>query len=314
MRNGAVHLSLEEPVSVGSPGMLQRFRIDRGDLFSVARDYALILLGAILQAISIVVFQAPAELAAGGVSGLAVITNYLVPAIPIGLVVLAVNIPLLALGVRLLGGWRFFIRTVVTVVVYSGVMVVLAAIGTHSLTNDIVLNTLFGAIIGGAGSGLVFRAKGTTGGTDILTLVLSRWKGIPISQGYLITDALVMLAAGLIFGWEKALYALVALYVSGLVAETIAEGVGINRAVTVITSQADRVAADILKHMGRGVTRWTAHGAYTGLEREVLLIVLSRAEISILKSIIADIDPHAFVVVGQVHEVYGEGFKQFERR
>ena len=294
--------------------MLQRWPTDPHEIITVSRDYGLILLGAVLQAIGIVVFQAPAELAAGGVSGLAVIANSLVPAIPIGAVVLACNIPLLALGIRLLGGWRFFIRTVVTVIMYSASMLVLAAIGVQSLTHDIVLNTLFGAIIGGAGSGLVFRAKGTTGGTDILTLVLSRWKGIPISQGYLITDALVMFLAGLVFGWEKALYALIALYVSGLVAETIAEGIGINRAVTVITTEADSIAAEVLTHMGRGVTRWVANGAYTGLERHILYIVVSRAEISILNSIITDIDPHAFVVVGQVHEVYGEGFKQFERR
>ncbi|MCL4506813.1 MAG: YitT family protein [Chloroflexi bacterium] len=294
--------------------MLQRWRSGRYDIITTSRDYGLILLGAVLQAIGIVVFQAPAELAAGGVSGLAVIANHLIPAIPIGAVVLVLNIPLLALGIRSLGGWRFFVRTVVTVILYSVSMLILAAIGAQSLTHDIVLNTLFGAIIGGAGSGLVFRAKGTTGGTDILTLVLSKWKGIPLSQGYLITDALVILAAGLIFGWEKALYALIALYVSGLVAETIAEGVGINRAVTVITTEADRIAAEVSTHMGRGVTRWAANGAYTGLERHILYIVVSRAEISILNSIITDIDPHAFVVVGQVHEVYGEGFKQFERR
>lgn len=294
--------------------MLQRWHSERREIIATSRDYGLILLGAVLQAIGIVVFQAPAELAAGGVSGLAVITNFLVPAIPIGVVVLTLNIPLLALGIRLLGGWRFFIRTVVTVVVYSVSMLILAAIGTQSLTHDIVLNTLFGAIIGGAGGGLVFLAKGTTGGTDILTLVLSKWKGIPISQGYLITDALVILSAGLIFGWEKALYALVALYVAGLVAETIAEGIGINRAVTIITTEADRIAAEVITHMGRGVTRWAGNGVYTGLERDILYIVVSRAEISILNSIITEIDPHAFVVVGQVHEVYGEGFRQFERR
>ena len=286
----------------------------RNDILVTSRDYGLIAIGAVLQAIGVVVFQAPAELASGGVSGLAVLANFLVPALPIGLVVLVLNIPLLALGIRFLGGLRFFIRTVITVVLYSALMVILAAIGIQSVTKDIVLNTLFGAIIGGIGSGLVFRARSTTGGTDVLTQLLSRWKGIPLSQGYLITDSIVMVLAGVIFGWEKALYALIALYVSGLVAETVSEGVGIVRAVTVITQEPERVASAVMVHMGRGVTRWNGVGAYTGNERPILYIVVSRAEIAMLKSIISEADPHAFVVIGQVQEVYGEGFKQFERK
>jgi uncharacterized membrane-anchored protein YitT (DUF2179 family) len=280
---------------------------------ALVSDYALITVGAFLQAVSVIVFMAPAELASGGVSGLAVIGNALVPALPIGLIVLVLNVPLLALGVRFLGGLRFFIRTVVTVVLYSVMMIALESLGIRRVTDDIVLNTLFGSVIGGAGMGLVFRAKGTTGGTDVLVQLLARWRSLPLSQGYLVTDALVMVLAGVVFGWEKALYALVSLYVTGLAAEALSEGVGITRAVTVITREPDRVAQAVMKHLGRGVTRWDATGAYTGQERPILYIVVSRAEIASLKSIIVEADPHAFVVIGQVQEVYGEGFKQFER-
>ncbi|HEY3341051.1 MAG TPA: YitT family protein [Anaerolineae bacterium] len=281
---------------------------------ALVSDYAFITVGALLQAVSVIVFMAPAELASGGVSGLAVITNFLIPALPIGIVVLVCNIPLLVLGVRFLGGMRFFVRTVVTVVLYSVMMIALQAMGIHSVTHDIVLNTLFGSVIGGVGMGLVFRAKGTTGGTDVLVQLLSRWRGLPLSQGYLVTDTLVMVLAGVVFGWEKALYALVSLYVTGLAAEAISEGVGITRAVTVITREPDSVSQAVMTHMGRGVTRWSATGAYTGEERPILYIVVSRAEVAPLKSIIADADPHAFVVIGQVQEVYGEGFKQFDRK
>jgi uncharacterized membrane-anchored protein YitT (DUF2179 family) len=282
--------------------------------FALVGDYAFIVVGALLQAISVIVFMAPAKLASGGVSGLAVIANSLAPALPIGLIVLVLNVPLLALGVRFLGGLRFFVRTVVTVVLYSAMMVALQAMDVQSVTHDIVLNTLFGSVIGGVGMGLVFRAKGTTGGTDVLVQLLSRWRSLPLSQGYLVTDALVMVLAGVVFGWEKALYALVSLYVTGLAAEAISEGVGITRAVTVITREPDNVAQAVMAHMGRGVTRWSATGAYTGEERPILYIVVGRAEVASLKSIIADADPHAFVVIGQVQEVYGEGFKQFDRK
>ncbi|MCL5995081.1 MAG: YitT family protein [Chloroflexi bacterium] len=293
---------------------MQSTLLQHREAVATTRDYTLIAVGSLLQAISVIVFLAPADLASGGVSGLAVIVNQLVPGLPIGAIVLVLNLPLFRLGIRTLGGLRFFVRTIVTVAMYSVLMVVLAAAGIKSVTGDIVLNTLFGAIIGGVGMGLVFRAKSTTGGTDVLTQILLRWRGIPLSQGYLITDAAVMLLAGLIFGWEKALYALIALYVTGLVAEATSEGVGVTRTVTVITQAPDLVAAAVMTHMGRGVTRWTATGAYTGQERPILFIVISRAEVAVLKSIIYDADPHAFFVIGQAHEVYGEGFKQFERR
>ncbi|BCX05019.1 MAG: membrane protein [Candidatus Roseilinea sp.] len=282
--------------------------------FFLSRDYVFIISGAIIQAISVVVFLAPADLAPGGVSGLALILSRALPfAIAIGVWVLLLNLPLFALGVRYLGGWRFLIRTIITVVLYGGATALLERAGVGGVTDDIVLNTLFGGIIGGIGMGLVFRAQATTGGTDILALLLVRWRSIPLSQSYLITDVIVIALAGLAFGWEKALYAVIALYVSGLAAETISEGVHIGRTAFIITQKPEEVAQAVMTRMGRGVTRWTATGAYTGALRPVLFIVISRAETSVLKALVAQTDPQAFVVIGQAQEVYGEGFRQFER-
>jgi uncharacterized membrane-anchored protein YitT (DUF2179 family) len=280
----------------------------------LSRDYAFIIAGAIIQAISVVVFLAPADLAPGGVSGLALILSRALPfAIAIGVWVLLLNLPLFALGVRYLGGWRFLIRTIVTVVLYSGATALLERAGVGGVTDDVVLNTLFGGIIGGIGMGLVFRAQATTGGTDILALLLVRWRSIPLSQSYLITDVIVIALAGLVFGWEKALYAVIALYVSGVAAETISEGVHIGRTALIITQKPEEVAQAVMTRMGRGVTRWTATGAYTGAQRPILFIVISRAETSVLKALVAQTDPQAFMVIGQAQEVYGEGFRQFER-
>lgn len=280
----------------------------------LSRDYALIVAGAIIQAISVVVFLAPADLAPGGVSGLALILGRALPIpIAIGVWVLLLNLPLFVLGVRYLGGWRFLIRTIVTVALYGGITALLERAGVGSVTNDIVLNTLFGGIIGGIGMGMVFRAQATTGGTDILALLLVRWRSIPLSQSYLITDVIVIALAGLAFGWEKALYAVIALYVSGVAAETISEGVHIGRTAFIITQRPDEVAQAVMTRMGRGVTRWTGIGAYTGAQRPILFIVISRAETSVLKALVAQVDPQAFVVIGQAQEVYGEGFRRFEQ-
>lgn len=281
----------------------------------LSRDYAFIVFGAIIQAISVAVFLAPADLAPGGVSGLALILSRALPiAVAIGVWVLLLNLPLFALGMRYLGGWRFLIRTMVTVVLYGGATALLERAGVGGVTNDIVLNTLFGGIIGGIGMGLVFRAQATTGGTDILALLLVRWRSIPLSQSYLFTDVIVIALAGLIFGWEKALYAVIALYVSGVAAETVSEGVHIGRTALIITQKPEEVAQAVMSRMGRGVTRWSAIGAYTGAQRPILFVVISRAETSVLKALVAQTDPQAFMVIGQAQEVYGEGFRRFEQR
>jgi len=157
--------------------------------------------------------------------------------------------------------------------------------------------------------GLVFRGKGTSGGTDILARLLGQWRGIPLSQSYLITDALVVLVAGLAFSWPLALYALVALYVSGLAAETTLEGASVVRAATIISSKPQEVANRIMNEMERGVTQWPGVGMYSGQERKILFCVVSRAEVSQLKAIIQQADPAAFAVIGQAHEALGEGFR-----
>ena len=282
---------------------------------SLLRDYGLIVAGAILQALSVVVFLAPANLAPGGVTGLAFIFNRALPLpISIGVWTLLLNLPLFVLGVRQLGGLKFLVRTIVTVVLYSAFTALFERIGVRRVTNDILLNTLFGAIVGGVGQGFVFRAQATTGGTDILALLLVRWRSVPLSQSYLLTDAVVIALAVFVFGWEKALYALIAIYVGGLAAEAIAEGVHISRTATIITNAPDAVSQAVMTQMGRGITRWMGTGGYTGADRPILFIVISRAETATLKAIVSEADPDAFVVIGQAQEVYGEGFRQFERK
>ncbi len=274
-----------------------------------ARDYALIVIGCVVQALAMDLFLIPAQLAAGGISGLAQIVNAFT-GWPIGVMVAAMNLPLFVLGWRHLGGRRFMARTIFTVVVYSALVDALALyLPRAGLTPDPFLNALYGGVLGGLGMGLVFRAQGTTGGTDIIARILGRWRGVPLSQSYLLTDTVIVFSAGLAFGWEHALYAVVALYISGLAAEASAEGVGIVRAATVITSRPQLITDRVLQDLGRGVTGWAGTGMYSGQERHVLFIAVSRSEISQLKAIIQECDPAAFVVIGQAHEALGEGFK-----
>jgi uncharacterized membrane-anchored protein YitT (DUF2179 family) len=278
-------------------------------MLALARDYALIFAGVLIQALSMVLFYVPGKIAAGGVTGIAQLTGSAI-GWPIGILYIALNIPLLWLGWRYLGGRRFLARTVLAVLAYSvGMDVLMPLVPQDGLTTDPVLNALYGGVIGGIGVGLVLRARGTTGGMDILALLLRNWRGIPLSHSYVAMDALVVLGAGLSFGWDLALYAVVALYVGGVAAQFAAEGPRVVRTVVIISSRPQAVAERIMADLQRGVTMWPGVGMYSNEDRPVLFCTVTRAEVNPLKAIIREADPAAFVVIGEAHEALGEGFK-----
>lgn len=279
------------------------------------RDYILILTGTFLQAVALRLFMVPAQLASGGISGISQLIHHFT-GWSIGLMVFVGNIPLFLLGWRLLGGRRFALRTLVAVLAYSfftEAVLWLPFFPQNGITNDLVLNSLYGAVVSGIGYGLVYRAQGTSGGSDILARILNRWRGIPMTQSYLITDALVILAAGFVFGWQKALYALIVLYVSGLVVDSTLEGGGTVRTALIITDKCREMADRILTDMERGVTILEGTGAYTGESRPVLYCVITRSEVQQLKTIVHEADPLAFMVIGMAHEALGEGFQPFRK-
>jgi uncharacterized membrane-anchored protein YitT (DUF2179 family) len=274
-----------------------------------ASEYALLLLGALLQALAMRLFLVPGQLVSGGISGIAQIINHYI-SFPIGLMVFIGNIPLFILGWRFLGGPRFALRTAVSIIAFSLLTDLLVLfIPAAGMTQDNVLNALFGAVLLGIGLGLVYRGQGTSGGSDILGRILNYRFGIPISQSYLITDTIVVLAGGFAFGWEKALYGMVVIYVSGLAAEMASEGSSIFRTAMIVTNQPEQVTHQIMDVLERGVTILNGTGAYTGEPRTVLYCVITRAEVSQLKELIREVDPAAFMVIGTAHEALGEGFR-----
>jgi len=278
------------------------------------RDLGLIIIGSLAQAVGLRLFLVPANLASGGVSGISQLINHFT-GWPIGLMVFIGNVPLFIIGWRFLGGRRFGLRTATAVVSYAFFVDFLVLfLPKNGLTDDIFLNSLYGAVVAGFGYGLVYRARGTSGGSDILARILNHWRGVSMSASYLMVDSLVILGAGLVFGWKEALYALITLYVSGLVAETTLEGPRTVRTALIVTAQPEIVSERILDDMSRGATRMSATGAYTGAERPVLYCVVTRAEIALLKSIVQEADPLAFMVIGQAHEALGEGFQPLNKQ
>lgn len=276
-------------------------------------DYLFIGAGALVQALAMRLFLIPGQMVSGGISGAAQIINFFTRW-PIGLMVAVGNLPLLLIGWRYLGGRRFALRTATAVALFSAFTDGLGwFIPAAGMTTDKVLAALYGGVTLGIGLGLVYRGRGTSGGSDILGRILNHYRGMAISQAYLITDGLVVLASGFAFGWDKALYALFVIYISGMAAELVSEGNNLYRMAFIITSEHKVVARQVLTLLERGVTILPGTGAYSDQSRPVLYCVLTRAEVNVLKAIVHEADPDAFMVIGQANEALGEGFRPFRK-
>ncbi len=277
------------------------------------RDLGIILIGATIQAFALNLFMVPANLVSGGVSGIAQVIHHFTNW-PIGVMVLIGNIPLFVLGWRYLGGFKFAFRTIFSVAVFSiAVDLTQYIVPPVGISNDTLLNALYGGVLSGIGFAIVYRGKGTSGGTDILARIFSHKWSIPISQSYLMTDAFTMFLGGLAFGWEKALYAIVMLYTSGISAETLSQGSRVVRTALIISSTPEQLSVEIMNRLGRGVTSMKGTGMYTGEDRAILYCVISRSEVERLKAVVAEMDPGAFMVIGNGYEALGEGFQPIQR-
>ncbi len=270
-------------------------------------EYIYILLGTIIIAFAFDLFLVPNQIAAGGVSGLATVLYHLF-GVPVGIIMLLLNLPLFLAGVRNFGG-TFGVRTIFGAVSLS-IITDLLAIYVSPLTTDRLLASVYGGILCGIGTGIIFRNKGTTGGSDIGARLLSRYTRLTAGQALMVIDFFVIAIAGIIFGVEMSLYAFFTLYITGKVLDFIQEGASVGKAAFIISKKSDYIAETILSQMDRGATVFSAYGAYTGQKRDVVLSVVSRAEIARLKEIVHSIDENAFVIITDVHEVLGEGFLQ----
>jgi uncharacterized membrane-anchored protein YitT (DUF2179 family) len=209
-------------------------------------------------------------------------------------------------------GWRYGAKTIYGAVALSVAVDALAPL-THAVpTRDPLLAALYGGGIVGVGLGLVFKAGGNTGGTDIVAQLLVRKVPLGIGQIMMLADAFVMLTAALTFGPELALYGFIAVIVGSWVIDLIQEGLSVDKAVYIISAQSDRISQAVLHELGRGATGLNGTGLYSGEPRQVIFTVISRREIDDLKRIVRTIDPSAFMIVSEVREVLGEGFKKMD--
>ena len=274
------------------------------------RDFLVIAFGCLVQAVGMVVFMVPANLISGGITGLAQVINHLT-GWPIGVLTLLGNIPIMILGWRYLGKLQFAVRTVAAIFLFSLFTDLIYFIFPNpALTDDIFLNTVFGAVIMGLGFGIVYLGGGTSGGTDIIVRILNQRLGVSITAAYMVSDTLSILLGALIFGWKLGLYAIIVVYISGKAAEVISEGNSSFRQAYIISDAYEKIARAILEDMDHGVTILHGEGGYSGKRKEVLYCVINRSEVNALKRLVAQADPDAFVIMAQANEVLGEGFRK----
>lgn len=278
------------------------------------RDYLLMTFGIVITAWGLDAFLIPNRLAAGGVSGLATVLYYLFRdtfgvTVPIGAQMLVMNGLLLVIAVSV-RGWRYGAKTVYGMVALSVAVDALAPFTPHLAAGDRLLAVLYGGAVTGVGMGLVFKARGNTGGTDIVAQLLVDKVNLGIGQLMLIADAVVTFIAALVLGPDLALYGAVAVFVMGATIDVVQEGLSVDKAAFIICDQPEQVADAVLNQLGRGATGLKSRGLYSGEEREMVFTVVSRREIDSLKALVHAVDPSAFVVIADVREVLGEGFKE----
>lgn len=267
-------------------------------------SYLWIALGCLLTALSFNFFFIPNQIAPGGVSGIGTVIFHLF-GLPVGVTMLVLNIPLFLIGIKQMGG-SFGIRTLIATIMLS---FMIDLIKVPPLTQDPLLASIYGGVLMGTGLGLVFRMNATTGGTDLFAKLIHRYFPF-ISVGWVLffIDFIVVVAAGIVFGPSQALYAVVSLALGAKIIDLVQEGLNTAKAVFIISDMAPTISDRIMQEMDRGVTLLHGQGAYTRREKEVILCVINRMQMSRLKGIIHEIDPLAFVLVADVREVMGEGF------
>ncbi len=272
----------------------------------IVADYSQIIIGSFLIGLGVNLFFIPNQVVSGGVTGIAILIHYAFDT-PVGLVNLLLNIPLLIIGWRWAGGMRFLIRTGVAVAILSATIDLSGPYLTPP-TADRLLVICYGGLLDGIGLGLVFRGRGTTGGTDVIARIAHRFFGLGIGQTLLAINIAIFAVAGLQFGPEAVMVALALAWVSSRVLDMVQAGFSASRQAMIITVDPDGVRDTIFANLHRGVTMLEARGGFTGKPRPMIYVVVGAHEVGRLKMRVAEVDPNAFVAISSAQEVFGEGF------
>lgn len=289
------------------------------------KDYAFIVLGAFILAAGFVYFISPHKIVPGGVYGIAIVVHYLTEGvfsfwpdgIPIGLFGLVLNIPLTYAGIKILGP-KFGIKTIVGFVLTSVFMdgiTYLRPDGAMPLVDDVLLSCLFGGVLLGFGLGLIFKSRATSGGSDIIAMIIAKYSNIQLGQLLIYVDSAIVLLGLLAFqDWKIPLYSWLTIYVTGKAIDLTLEGGNYHKALFIISKEHEKIKQKVLFDLERGGTFFEGRGMYTNEEKQIIYTVVSRREVAILEQYIHSIDPDAFITVMDTREILGEGFQSLKQK
>ncbi len=283
--------------------------------------YTLIVVGSFILAAGFVFFINPYNIVPGGVYGIGIVVHQLTKGlfpfwptgIPIGLFGLALNIPLTILGIKILGP-RFGIKTVVGFILTSVFMDLLTMIVGENdplgLANDVFMASVFGGVIIGFGLGLIFKSKATSGGSDIVAMIIAKYTRLPLGQLMIYVDSVIVLLGLVVFrDWHIPLYSWIVIFVTGKVIDITMQGVSYDKTLFIVSSQFELIRDKIINDLNRGGTFIPGKGMFNNADKTIIFTVLNRRELAILEEYIHQVDPKAFVTVMEANEILGEGFK-----
>jgi len=277
------------------------------------RAYSYIVLGTFIMAVAYVIFISPFKFAPGGVYGIAIVLHHLFQ-FPIGISGILMDIPLTILGFWILGP-RFGVKTIAGMLLLSGWISAIEYFYGYEpfVPGQPMLSALYGGVLIGIGLGLVFKSKATSGGSDIIAMILAKYVHISLGQLMIIVDSLIVLLSWIAFKDPMIpLFSWVIIFITGKVVDIIIEGVAYEKTLFIISEKHAEIRDKIINDLGRGGTFINGKGMYAGKDKTVIFTVVNRREMVILKSYISKIDPYAFLTVVNANEVLGDGFKKLQ--
>ena len=272
----------------------------------------LIFVGCAIQGLAYAMFLIPHHFVPGGVSGIAIIINYFA-GLPVGLLIMVLNIPIFLLGLKTMG--RRYVLNSLAGMVASSLFIDFfnQVLALPSATDNPVLASIYGGVMLGIGLGIVFRGRASTGGSDIVGMILHRYTGMSIGYGIMVTDFVVISASGLALrSLEAPLYGYLVLFLSSKLIDMVLEGWNYSKLVIIISARTGEIADFILKGLERGGTALRSRSLFLNREGEVILTVVHRKQLAELKARIKTIDPDAFVIINDTYDVLGRGFKSYQ--
>ena len=276
------------------------------------RNAALIIIGCAIQGLAYALFLIPHHFVPGGVSGIAIIINYFA-GLPVGLLIMVLNIPIFLLGLKTMG--RRYVLNSLAGMVASSLFIDFfnQVLALPSATDNPVLASIYGGVMLGIGLGIVFRGRASTGGSDIVGMILHRYTGMSIGYGIMVTDFVVISASGLALrSLEAPLYGYLVLFLSSKLIDIVLEGWNYSKLVIIISARTGEIADFILKGLERGGTALRSRSLFLNREGEVILTVVHRKQLAELKARVKTIDPDAFVIINDTYDVLGRGFKSYQ--